>query len=99
MIWDTEGKLKDSAFDNFPSKAGKERNEYLKKFKILVGCFHCGYKSCDEALHFHHFNTKDKIGATKMKTVRTSRLIEELKKCVLLCGNCHAEEHRKMRLK
>lgn len=58
-------------------------------------CYICGYDKCKSALTFHHINPKDKlfgISGSKL-THNKNKLIDEVKKCVLLCSNCHAEVH------
>jgi len=56
-------------------------------------CLLCGYNKYYGALQFHHLNPKEKDFA--ISNARTStlneRVIKELDKCVLLCGNCHSE--------
>lgn len=56
-------------------------------------CALCGYDKCQEALQFHHLNPEDKAFgiAENGSTKAFSTLLEEAKKCVLLCANCHAE--------
>ena len=58
------------------------------------GCAECGYNKCIAALEFHHINSKEKDpNFGKMKNWKFERIKEELDKCVLLCANCHREEH------
>ena len=65
-----------------------------KLVKQLGGeCLVCGYKKCVAALHFHHLNPFEKKFNISDKTRIDKELREELKKCVILCGNCHAEYH------
>ena len=63
--------------------------------KCLGGCcFRCGYDRCLRALDFHHIDESTKlfgIGACSNKDL--DLMIEEVKKCVLLCSNCHRELH------
>ena len=56
-------------------------------------CLLCGYDAYEGALQFHHLDPTQKLfnlargGLTRpLEQVR-----EEARKCVLLCGNCHAE--------
>lgn len=56
-------------------------------------CLICGYDRCEQVLQFHHLDPSKKefdlgrIGVTRsLASART-----EARKCVLLCGNCHAE--------
>jgi len=57
-------------------------------------CEKCGYNKCIAAMDFHHINPDDKmydvkdIMARKWETIKS-----EIEKCMLLCSNCHREEH------
>lgn len=56
-------------------------------------CVKCGYNKCSAALEFHHLDPKIK-DFTIGQTFRSfDKLLEEAKKCAILCANCHAEEH------
>lgn len=63
--------------------------------KLLGGkCEKCGWTGDQAALQFHHKNPKEKdfiIGNVANKS--WGRLVIEVKKCVLLCANCHMIEH------
>ena len=56
-------------------------------------CVVCGYDAAPAALHFHHLDpSKKSFGLAMAGNTRAfERMREEAKKCVLLCGNCHAE--------
>jgi hypothetical protein len=62
-------------------------------------CEFCGYNKSQAALHFHHIDpiNKDKDFERSMSWSR-QRIIDELDKCLLLCANCHAEEHQRLNL-
>jgi hypothetical protein len=56
-------------------------------------CALCGYDRCLAALEFHHIDPAQKrfgLGSRGLAR-RIDTLREEARKCVLLCGNCHAE--------
>lgn len=62
-------------------------------------CMCCGYKRCQEALHFHHYKEtlngyekSDKL-SNMIKNKSINKIREEIKLCVLLCANCHTEIH------
>lgn len=55
-------------------------------------CSICGYDRYQGALQFHHVNPEEKcFEISDRPTIAFSRLLEEAKKCLLLCANCHAE--------
>ena len=57
-------------------------------------CCKCGYCKNYAALEFHHLDPKEKDFVwTKLRELSWVKITEELKKCVLLCANCHREEH------
>lgn len=59
-------------------------------------CICCGYDKCNSALEFHHINPEEKdfsFGAAMASPKAWSSLVVELRKCVLLCSNCHREVH------
>jgi 5-methylcytosine-specific restriction endonuclease McrA len=72
-------------------------NRRRKKGKLvdMFGgkCVVCGYKKYSGALDFHHLNPKTKSFALSVKGLSYSwdSLVEEAKKCVLVCKNCHTE--------
>ena len=56
-------------------------------------CALCGYDRYQGALHFHHLDPASKTFALSLSglTLALDKLRAEAAKCVLLCGNCHAE--------
>lgn len=75
----------------------KYRKTTKQKLVDLFGgsCQICGYNKCTEALQFHHIRHEDKeFGLNRTEYSRSfNSLVEEAKKCALLCANCHAEVH------
>lgn len=63
-------------------------------------CEHCGYKTCIDALEFHHSDPSEKDFSISEKgyTRSWAKIKEELDKCVLLCANCHRELHAQTQL-
>ena len=77
--------------------SNKERQRKTKKLAIDYKggeCIKCGYKKCIAALEFHHIDptTKDKDYFNSRGGLN-EELKSELDKCILLCSNCHREEH------
>jgi transposase len=56
-------------------------------------CRMCGYSCCMAALEFHHLVPAEKAFAVSEEGVTRSlaRVRAEVRKCMLLCANCHAE--------
>ena len=91
----------------------KERNRIKKKrkydeiarlvneYKLERGCAHCGYKEDPVALDFHHENREDKIinvsSHWKTSWKQYEKMKEEMKKCIVLCSNCHRIEEKRIR--
>lgn len=80
-------------------EAQQERGINRKKFFIDLmggGCQNCGYNRCIAALEFHHRDPEDKLFLLDIRSLsnRTfDKCIAEVKKCDLLCANCHRERH------
>jgi hypothetical protein len=55
-------------------------------------CAVCGYDRSIVSLHFHHVDPQTKSFALSMSTTKAlASYREEMRKCVLLCANCHGE--------
>ena len=66
----------------------------LRAVKQLGGeCFICGYSKHPGVLDFHHVDPLTKsFGISDDGLTRSWKTVEgEIKKCVLLCANCHRE--------
>ncbi|OGG37498.1 hypothetical protein A2110_02845 [Candidatus Jorgensenbacteria bacterium GWA1_54_12] len=63
--------------------------------KLLGGkCMDCGWRGNQAALQFHHLAARHKdftFGNVANKSWDSIK--SELKKCILLCANCHAIRH------
>lgn len=77
------------------NKAMKTRVVELRGGK----CEKCGYDKCIDALEFHHIDpsTKDMSLANTGACPSFERYLAEAAKCLLLCANCHREEHWRLR--
>ena len=74
------------------------RVKFINDYKLSRGCSVCGYNKCAGALEFHHDGDKGfNVGTVKRKYGNLKKLKEEMKKCVILCANCHRELHEKKR--
>jgi len=80
----------------------RTNQRHIRKVKLIIllggKCVQCGVKynkSNGAMFHFHHKNKAGKnFGiATRVFDGNWKRLLLEVKKCLLLCANCHAIEH------
>ena len=75
-----------------------KRRKKLREMAIefLGGkCSKCGYNKCVDALETHHVNPEEKEFSLSLRGMTRSweKIKEELKKCILVCANCHREIH------
>jgi hypothetical protein len=81
-------------------KAWRHRTK-TKMVEAMGGkCQCCGYDKCKEALAFHHIDPTQKdigFGDLRANPKKWNDIVKELKKCVLVCHNCHSEIHAGMR--
>lgn len=73
------------------AKCTQKRNvEIIHKEKLKRGCKCCGYKQHACALDFDHLNPRTKVrDIAKMHTTSIDVLFKEMRKCQVLCANCH----------
>jgi 5-methylcytosine-specific restriction endonuclease McrA len=57
-------------------------------------CSACGYKKYSGSLDFHHLDKHTKeMNIAYLMRKSWDKIQPELDKCILLCSNCHREEH------
>ena len=82
------------------SRNNKRNELQLKRnarYKLSKGCTRCGYNRCASALEWHH-PSDDKLFDPSATVIRSwDAYLTETSKCVLLCANCHREEHELLR--
>lgn len=81
-------------------KRRNKKNEWLRKFKKETGCQICKYKEHPEILVIHHKELIRRKHSAKSGAFSLSgrdwsiqKIKRELKKCLILCPNCHAWLH------
>ena len=69
----------------------------LEAIELLGGkCAHCQGEFHPAAMDFHHVDPKEKdFDPCSALTKNKQRFFLELKKCILLCANCHRIHHFK----
>lgn len=67
------------------------RRDFIRNYKMEKGCESCGYKEHPSALQLDHLDPSDKkYTLSQCISLSWKTLEEELKKCRVLCANCHA---------
>lgn len=82
-------------YDCMPDGVQLTRGDFLAHIKLLRGgkCIRCGYNKCLKALEFHHLDPTQKDFTISNDHFKLREAVEESKKCILLCSNCHKEFH------
>jgi hypothetical protein len=73
----------------------KKNQNWLLNFKKEGKCSMCNNEDY-RALEFHHINSKQKdfsISYMRNNSFSLEKMKEEIKKCVILCANCHRITH------
>lgn len=77
-------------------KAWRHRTKLRMVESMGGSCAVCGYNKCVEALELHHIDPLEKefgFGKIMSNPIAWYRIVEEIRKCVLLCSNHHREIH------
>ena len=85
-------RIRKDQYRKYQKELRKKRKKAL--VEIFGGkCSICGYNKSYKALEFHHKNSKGKEFNLSCLgyTCKWERLLNEAKKCVLMCANCHRE--------
>ena len=77
-------------------KQSKERQQrhqrFINRVKLWKGCSHCGYKTHAVAIDFDHVDPSIKRGdgySAVNSSWSMKRIKDEIRKCRILCSNCH----------
>lgn len=73
----------------------QENKDKINEVKSTFSCAKCGYNKCVSALDFHHIDPEEKEDTVARLSVHSNieKVFEEMKKCIILCANCHREFH------
>ena len=76
-------------------KKYQDNKNQINSLKSTLSCVKCGYNKCVTALEFHHTDPSQKEETIARLSVHSNngKVFEEIKKCVILCANCHREFH------
>lgn len=74
-------------------KLERRKLRKLELFSDLGGCLNCGETDI-ACLDFHHTDpSKKDMGMNELLKQKSEKYLEELKKCIILCSNCHRKLH------
>lgn len=78
------------------AKVRKDRRKYwINKYKAAKGCRRCNFKGPHYCYDFHHIEPSGKDFELNSSSLLCSlkRIFIEMRKCELLCSNCHRIVH------
>ena len=86
---------KNDYHQGYPGQRARGIKRKLELVRLLgEKCMKCGYNKNLAALSFHHTAEKNyKLDARNLSNRKLESVMEEFATCILLCANCHAEEH------
>ena len=73
----------------------QEKKDIVQNLKAETKCAKCG-DSRGYVLDYHHINPEEKennVSRMTSNNYQLNKVYEEIKKCVVLCANCHREFH------
>ena len=73
----------------------QEKKNIVQEIKSSCSCAKCG-ESRGYVLDFHHINPSEKdntVARLTSNNYKLEKVYDEIKKCVVLCANCHREFH------
>lgn len=93
-VHNKENKIKYSKYQKKSNRMVYYRGQdFINRYKKICGCKKCREKRY-WVLDCHHINSKDKVNPiTYYKSCTIKTIKYELRKCIILCRNCHSDFH------
>lgn len=89
-IWYPKNKEKRKAMNN---AWRRKKNDEFQKYKNSLSCIFCP-ESVGVCLDFHHLDpTQKDFELSHFANVSRARFEKEIKKCIVVCSNCHRKIH------
>ncbi len=93
--WYYENKYK--ATNKSKKKEFEKRNkDFIQRYKRMSKCCKCGLDHKPYLLEFHHLDPSTKYKSVtdlQFNAYGLKRIKDEIRKCVMICRNCHMEFH------
>lgn len=73
----------------------QRKRKWVRQYKARRGCTECGHRTAT-ALDLHHVDSRTKtasVGRLISDGCTVQRLLREVDRCEVLCGNCHRKRH------
>ena len=90
--------MKNSNKESVQNWRKRTKDRIVRAFGSKCAC--CGYSKCIEALQFHHLDpsSKETTVSNLIANIKGwSTIVDEARKCIMVCANCHTEIHAKVR--
>lgn len=85
------------SLQSYEAQQARGRRRKVELIKLQGDqCGECGYNKNYSALEFHHIVPSERAFQLDLRSLSNRSwdvIMEEVKKCQLLCANCHAEHH------
>lgn len=80
--------------NSYMARRNAENRKIIQALKQQICCKKCG-ESRSYLIDYHHIEPTEKIDTIARLMVHSSidKALEEIKKCIPLCANCHREFH------
>lgn len=82
--------------ETFAVTTSRRRRAWVNSYKGANGCETCGHAN-PVALDFHHTDEESKehsVSRLVAEGYSTGRVLQEIRRCRVLCANCHRKHHR-----
>jgi hypothetical protein len=93
--WYYENKYKST--NKAKKKEFEKRNkEFIQRYKKICKCKKCGLSNKPYLLEFHHLDPSIKyknVTDLQFNAYGIQKIKDEIRKCVMICRNCHMEYH------
>lgn len=70
----------------------QQKRKWINDYKTSAGCKYCNEKRA-ACLDFHHTDKNKEFEISKFKWFSYKKLESEMRKCIVICSNCHRLLH------
>ncbi len=77
---------------------GDWHTQIIRRYKEFVGCKRCKTKYKYYILDLHHLGDKDDHISVLIRRASWQTIKKEVRKCIVVCSNCHRTIHHEQRV-